>query len=131
MPAGFDVSQFQRRLKEASARQIAAAAHALDEFTGEVIGNAAERAPVGGGVFSPKDPAPGTLKASATQTPAVVEGGKITAQCGFNTVYAARQHEELEWNHDQGEAKYLENALTELTPKLGPHIADAIKEVGG
>jgi hypothetical protein len=126
---GFDTSEFQAKLRVAQQKKLEAARHGLDEFTAAVIGDAAERAPVGGGVFSPNDPAPGTLKASATQTPAVIQGDGVTAECGFNTVYAARQHEELEFSHDQGEAKYLENALREKTAKLGPFIADKMKAV--
>lgn len=32
----------------------------------------------------------------------------LDVEVSFNTVYAARQHEELDWHHDEGQAKYLE-----------------------
>jgi hypothetical protein len=36
----------------------------------------------------------------------------LDAEVSFNTVYAARQHEELDWTHPKGgEAKYLEGPL--------------------
>lgn len=38
------------------------------------------------------------------------DGGSCTVF--YDTPYAVRQHEELDWNHDPGRtAKYLENAL--------------------
>lgn len=38
----------------------------------------------------------------------------LRVEVSFNTVYAARQHEEVEWNHPLGgEAKYLERPLLE------------------
>lgn len=36
---------------------------------------------------------------------------RLDAEVSFNTVYAARQHEELGWHHDVGQAKYLEQPL--------------------
>jgi hypothetical protein len=112
----------------ARTQQIAAAVQALNEFTAALIGAAAEIAPVGGGLFSPNDPAPGTLQASATFEPAQATAESIESSCGFNTVYAARQHEELDWNHESpGQAKYLENTMRERTPKLAPHVAAKMK----
>ena len=52
-------------------------------------------------------------------------------EIGFNTVYAARQHEELEWGHDApGQAKYLEMPIREATPQFLPYEAGKIKEAG-
>lgn len=51
----------------------------------------------------------GTLAKSGTTA---AEG--TTAAVSFNTPYAARQHEELDWSHDAGRtAKYLERPMTE------------------
>ena len=48
----------------------------------------------------------------------------VTAEVSFNTVYAARQHEELDWRHPKGvQAKYLEQPLGELAPRLEAMIA--------
>lgn len=38
------------------------------------------------------------------------EGDLLRAAIAFNTVYAARQHEETTWRHKQGQAKYLSSA---------------------
>lgn len=43
-----------------------------------------------------------------------VDAASMTASVSYNTPYAARQHEELDWRHDPGRtAKYLENPLNE------------------
>lgn len=48
---------------------------------------------------------------------------RITAELSFNTVYAARQHEELDWQHPKGgEAKYLQKAIQENSGRLGSLI---------
>jgi hypothetical protein len=46
---------------------------------------------------------------------AVERGGGIVifGEVSFNTVYAARQHEETTWHHVEGQAKYLEAPLLE------------------
>ncbi|WP_378786601.1 hypothetical protein ACFMQL_20550 [Nonomuraea fastidiosa] len=41
-----------------------------------------------------------------------VDSGKLRAALGYDIVYAARQHEELEWQHRiRGEPKWLEKTL--------------------
>lgn len=69
----------------------------------DLAGKASRDAPV----------AEGTLRASAdvevhrNDTLGILEG-----TVSFNTVYAARQHEETEWEHPKGgRAKYLEHNL--------------------
>ena len=52
------------------------------------------------------------------------------AAVGYTSVYAARQHEELGWQHDPGrEAKYLENALTNNAKAILDVIADVVRGV--
>lgn len=59
----------------------------------------------------------GTLRASGELEVEVV-AGEITATVSFNTVYAARQHEEMDWQHPKGgQAKYLEQPLREDGPR--------------
>lgn len=53
----------------------------------------------------------GTLERSAKPT---VDRDELIGAVSFDTVYAARQHEELEWRHAPGRtAKYLENPAIE------------------
>lgn len=43
----------------------------------------------------------------------VSDDGDNTVAVSYDTVYAARQHEELTWRHDEGrQAKYLEEPMT-------------------
>jgi hypothetical protein len=73
----------------------------------DLLGEAQRRAPV----------EEGTLRASGDLDVDVGPGGVIVT-VAFNTVYAARQHEETEWEHPKGgEAKYLENPLRERLPR--------------
>lgn len=37
----------------------------------------------------------------------------IDGEVSFNTIYAARQHEETDWHHEIGQAKYLEQPFRE------------------
>lgn len=53
----------------------------------------------------------GTLRGSGS-VDIDVTPGRITAEVSFDTVYAARQHEEITWRHPKGgKAKYLEDNL--------------------
>lgn len=58
----------------------------------------------------------GPLRESATvkpATPTKAEGALI-----FDTPYAAVQHEELDYNHDDGQAKYVEQPMKERQSEL-------------
>lgn len=45
---------------------------------------------------------------------------RLDVEVSFNTVYAARQHEELDWAHPLGgQAKYLEQPLREQADRYG------------
>lgn len=69
----------------------------------------------------------GTLRNSA-KVDVGAEGGRVRAVVSYNTPYAARQHEEVGWNHPGGgEAKYLENAVTAKRAEVERVIADAIR----
>lgn len=51
----------------------------------------------------------------------------LTGAASFNTEYAARQHEELDWEHPRGgEAKYLEKAATAFGDEFVAIVAQAI-----
>lgn len=63
----------------------------------------------------------GPLRQSAQVTPATPES--LTAYVSYDTPYAARQHEELGWQHEDGQAKYLEGPLTEHESKYQAAIA--------
>lgn len=59
---------------------------------------------------------------------ASVDDGEFTAAVSYDTVYAARQHEELTWRHDEGrKAKYLEDPLHEEAEPIQDLIAATIR----
>lgn len=65
----------------------------------------------------------GALRASGSTA---VSGNQ--AAVGYSIVYAARQHEEIGWNHPNGgQAKYLETAVTAKASEAQQVIAQAIK----
>jgi hypothetical protein len=68
----------------------------------ELMGEAQRQAPVREGI----------LRASAAVEVRRTGPYEVTAAVSFNTVYAARQHENLHYRHPKGgKAKYLEDPL--------------------
>lgn len=106
-----DASEARRRFK-------AAAAGALKAIGEDMLGEAQRRAPV----------EEGTLRASG-DLELDVAGPVMTATVSFNTVYAARQHEELDWQHPKGgQAKYLESVLLERAPRYAAILEAAMRK---
>ena len=67
----------------------------------------------------------GPLRASCQVTEA--SEGNLEAHVSYDTPYAARQHEELGWIHEDGQAKYLEAPLNENAEKYQQAIAARLK----
>jgi hypothetical protein len=69
----------------------------------------------------------GALEQAKTAVRAEIAGGRrvaIDSEISANTVYAARQHEELDWVHPKGgTAKYLERPLREQAARYHRIIA--------
>jgi hypothetical protein len=62
--------------------------------------------------------------------PKASPGSVIEGVVSYNKPYAARQHEELSYNHKEGrQAKYLESPLKEFVREFCQNIADAVKNV--
>jgi hypothetical protein len=57
-----------------------------------------------------------------------VDADGLEATIYFDTPYAIAQHEEIDWNHEIGEAKYLENAAIAKREVAGAVIAEAIRQ---
>lgn len=53
--------------------------------------------------------------------------GDLEAAVYYDLPYAARQHEEVGWHHEHGEAKFLENAVIAKRQEVGQVIAQAIR----
>lgn len=98
-------------------RQIHAATEALEVLMDHVLGRAVDLAPV----------EEGTLRGSADRD-TTIAGNTIVVVGSFSTVYAARQHEELDWNHPRGgQAKYLEAPFKETVPRVEPTVQLAVR----
>ncbi|AYD86203.1 hypothetical protein SEA_DAROLANDSTONE_11 [Streptomyces phage Darolandstone] len=66
-----------------------------------------------------------TLERSGVAT---VDETRLTAAVSYDTVYAVRQHEELNYRHDPGRtAKYLERPLTEQADAVAEIIAAQLR----
>lgn len=64
-----------------------------------------------------------TLRNSAKVT---TDGNQ--AAVSYNTPYAARQHEEVGWNHPEGgQAKFLETAMINESQQIARIIANTVK----
>ncbi len=101
------------------ARVRAAAEIAVDEVADKVLGESINLAPI----------ETGRLRESAKVTNHRDDVRGYTDQVSFNTPYAARQHEELSYQHPNGgQSKYLESALKSNIPGLEDHIARRVKE---
>lgn len=92
------------------------------DYAGDGLDDAAELLLASSRAVAPLDKGP------------LVESGRISrdgldAIVSYNTVYAVRQHEELDWRHAPGrQAKYLEQPFNELHDEMVRLIAARISE---
>lgn len=100
-------------------RQRAAATTFLEVAMDSVLGGAQRIVPL----------EEGTLAGSADRkTEQTADGVEVVGY--FDTIYAARQHEELGWQHRQGRsAKYLETPFKAAVPLLERGLAAAVGAV--
>lgn len=99
-------------------RVRAATIAAVEQITNDLLGRAQRDAPVEEGTLR------GSGQANVDVTPTRVSG-EVT----FDTVYAARQHEEVTWKHPKGgKAKYLEDNLKAMAPRYLAALAAAIRK---
>lgn len=100
-----------------------AARKELQRCLADLKGKAQMLAPVN------KDPnakEPEALKGSAFYETSW-NGNDLEGVVGFDKPYALRQHEETEYQHDTGQAKYLEQPFKESIDDYKNAISDAIK----
>lgn len=70
----------------------------------------------------------GVLRASTFVHMPVEDNGQILTGVGNNMIYAARQHEEVGWNHPRGgQAKYMETAKNQNEDKVRQTVINHIK----
>ena len=102
------------RIKAQRRAAVITWAHAVSN---DLLGKAQREAPVD----------EGTLRGSGEAK--VEEGGdKIEVTVSFSTVYAARQHEEVTWNHPKGgKAKYLSDPFRDSRARYMKALEDALR----
>jgi hypothetical protein len=122
-------------------KAINAAKHAMVENTEDLLGKSMRIVPHDEGMLEGsgsarvqgQEVAHGSDDGKMIQSgkaPRVLPGATITGTVSYNKPYAARQHEELSYQHKEGrQAKYLETPLKEMAKKYAKNIADAIKDV--
>lgn len=97
----------------ASARERAGAARGVALAVEHLLGVSRQRVPI----------EEGTLERSGVASTDGLEGA-----VSYDTVYAARQHEELTWQHDAGRtAKYLEGPALEEQAEMLDIIAAQVR----
>lgn len=101
--------------RAAKAAVKAGAVKGLGDAAEHVLGEARKLVPI----------EEGTLERSGV---ASVDEGSLQAAVSFDTPYAVRQHEELDYAHDAGrQAKYLETARNQSKDQIRQIIADRIR----
>lgn len=91
-----------------------AAAHGLKLAAEHVLAESTKVVPIEEGTLS---------KSGATS----VDPATLTATVSYDTPYAVRQHEELDYRHDTGrQAKYLEQPLNDNADTVQKIIGDEI-----
>lgn len=114
----FNSNEFVENLKVLEAHVKGASAKGLIESGEHILGQGQEACPV----------ETGNLKGSATLDDSKADQGEVTI--GFNTDYAAAVHERDDVAHDQGEAKFLENAIKRELPRVIEIIGKEIAQQG-
>lgn len=100
----FDGTAAARQMREGAARGLLLAAEHVLQLSNEVV---------------PLDES--ELQRSGV---ASIDEPSLTAMVSYDTPYAVRQHEELQWRHAPGRtAKYLENSLNAARPEIAAIIA--------
>lgn len=139
-PDDFEVRVDLRGLDEAERIVDRKGAQAIRENALDLLGNAIEDAPVeegtlrgsGAAHFETQRIATGADfgQAAPDATPAErVPTGEMTAAVTFNMVYAAAQHEGIDFVHPKGgKAKYLEDNVERDREQYLRHIARAMEE---
>lgn len=70
-----------------------------------------------------------SLAGAPESSPAEHEGAfDVESIVSFNLIYAARQHEELEWEHNEGQAKYLEAPFKARIGRYDAALARSVEQ---
>lgn len=115
MSGSWDAGQVIVRLQQATQQIEDGAAKGLHLAAEHVLGEATKTVPI----------EEGTLQRSGATD---VDPANLQASVYYDTPYAARQHEEMDYHHDSGRtAKWLENAFNAEAGTVGVIIAKTIR----
>lgn len=104
--------------KEVSAKERGAAGRGLYKAAEHLLEEATRLVPL----------QEGTLERSGV---ASVDEGALKAAVSYDTPYAVKQHEAMNFQHSRGQAKYLETPFNSESEKLKQIVADEIKRALG
>ena len=108
------IDKLNKALKQIPAGSEESVKKSLKEISLDLQGESQRRAPVD----------TGDLRGSA-----YTKQDGLTAEVGFSSPYAVRQHENMQYKHKRGgEAKYLENPFKERRDRYLKDIGDAVKK---
>lgn len=113
---GMTAAQLQADLTRRLNAAVHAAETALYQGGSVIMTEAKKRAPVD----------VGTLRNSGYVTLPRTDSDGTFVEVGFGgaaKAYAVKQHEELGYNHDVGQAKYLENAISAMEGQVRDRVA--------
>jgi len=132
------IEEMARRFDKMDQATVKNTVHAMAENTEDLLGKSMRIAPIDEGTMigsaSARVNQVEVARGSTGGTPAVT-GGRPSAKPGqvvvgevsYNTVYAARQHEDLTFRHLPGkQAKYLEQPLKENITRYMKNLRDAM-----
>jgi len=114
------VQQVVSNLNQMSAKMKRAARIAIEDCLLDLQSRAVPLAPISEGG--------GDLRGSCSVDVKIV-GDEIVGYIGFDTPYALKQHEELNYQHPRGgQAKYLEEPFNAKKDGYERYVAQAVKE---
>jgi len=122
----FGVLEMTKKLRKYQEQFPGRVGNALRVETEIDTKEAKKRTPVWTGQTGIGYPIPGVLRASVHAEGPFYEGTKISCSIvagGLAGAYAMRQHEELDWFHPVGQAKYIESVIMESRSTMGARVA--------
>jgi len=70
----------------------------------------------------------GDLTRTSEAVVTVEPDGEIVGTIYYPEPYAAKQHEMVDYHHDEGEAKFLEKAMYDALPEIAQMVGNAIRD---
>lgn len=123
MPSGVVIvgdDELRRKMAQAGPLAITAGGAALFEIANKLMNKSQTLVPVDTGV----------LRGSGTVNNPVAQGGGVTVMFGYGGAasdYAEIQHENESFQHDDGQAKYLQEPIDDYAPDFAADLGNALE----